>query len=44
MNKKHWNAVLLVGSIPETELRGMIDHSYALVWDSLPRAQRAKLT
>lgn len=43
MNKKHWNTVLLVGSIPETELRQMIDHSYALVRDSLPRAQRAKL-
>ena len=31
MNKKHWNTVELSGRILETELRGMIDHSYELV-------------
>ena len=35
MNKKHWNTVELVGRIPESELRGMIDHSYDLVAASL---------
>ncbi|KGD65422.1 hypothetical protein Y5S_01315 [Alcanivorax nanhaiticus] len=40
MNKKHWNTVLLDGSIPEGELSRMIDHSYALVVRSLPKAIR----
>jgi predicted DNA-binding protein (MmcQ/YjbR family) len=37
MNKKHWNTVELSGRIPETELRGMIDHSYDLVVARLPK-------
>lgn len=43
MNKKHWNTVQLVGAIPEAEIGQMIDHSYDLVMQSLPRAQRARL-
>ena len=31
MNKKHWNTVLLDGSIPESEIFSWIDHSYSLV-------------
>ena len=31
MNKKHWNTVLLDGSIPDAELFTWIDHSYDLV-------------
>jgi predicted DNA-binding protein (MmcQ/YjbR family) len=31
MNKKHWNTVLLDGTIPVTEIKRMIDHSYQLV-------------
>ena len=31
MNKKHWNTVLLDGSIPDKELFLWIDHSYNLV-------------
>ena len=41
MNKKHWNTVEIEGGIPETELRKMIDHSYDLVVQSLPRATRS---
>ena len=41
MNKKHWNTVEIEGGIPETELRKMIDHSYDLVVQSLPRAIRS---
>jgi len=40
MNKKHWNTVLLDGSIPVGELRRMIDHSYALVVRGLPKGER----
>ena len=31
MNKKHWNTIVLDGSIPPREIRAMIDHSYDLV-------------
>jgi predicted DNA-binding protein (MmcQ/YjbR family) len=40
MNKKHWNTVEIETGIPEAELRKMIDHSYELVVNSLPRARR----
>ena len=43
MNKKHWNTVELSGGIPESEMRKMIDHSYDLVVQSLPKAKRAQL-
>lgn len=39
MNKKHWNTVILGGSVPAAELREMIDHSYDLVAASLPKKQ-----
>jgi predicted DNA-binding protein (MmcQ/YjbR family) len=31
MNKKHWNTVVIDGSISNKELQKMIDHSYELV-------------
>ena len=31
MNKKHWNTVLLDGSVPDKEIQAWIDHSYDLV-------------
>jgi predicted DNA-binding protein (MmcQ/YjbR family) len=43
MNKKHWNTVELEGGIPTAELRNMIDHSYQLVVNGLPKAVRTKL-
>lgn len=43
MNKTHWNTVTLDGTIPEAELLGMIDDSYALVVRSLPRALKEEL-
>jgi predicted DNA-binding protein (MmcQ/YjbR family) len=43
MNKKHWNTVVLDGSIPPQELRAMIDHSYDLVsGDEAARAKKGK--
>jgi predicted DNA-binding protein (MmcQ/YjbR family) len=43
MNKKHWNTVEIESGIPEAELRKMIDHSYDLVVQSLPRARRSRI-
>jgi predicted DNA-binding protein (MmcQ/YjbR family) len=31
MNKKHWNTILLDGSVPDSELFSWIDRSYNLV-------------
>ena len=43
MNKKHWNTITLESGIPSAEIRKMIDHSYDLVVQSLPKAARKKL-
>ena len=43
MNKKHWNTVLLDGSIPPGELTRMIDHSYRLVVKKLAKPDREYL-
>jgi predicted DNA-binding protein (MmcQ/YjbR family) len=31
MNKKHWNTVLLKGTVPDKDIFSWIDHSYDLV-------------
>ncbi|MES2330906.1 MAG: MmcQ/YjbR family DNA-binding protein [Bacteroidota bacterium] len=33
MNKKHWNTIIVDGTIPQKMLREFIDHSYELVRD-----------
>ncbi|MCB0060800.1 MAG: MmcQ/YjbR family DNA-binding protein [Caldilineaceae bacterium] len=43
MNKRHWNTVLLDGSIAEAEIKEMIDASYALVAKGLKKADRERL-
>lgn len=44
MNKQHWNTVLLDSSVPENEIKRMIENSYALVVKSLPKAKRPVLS
>ncbi len=39
MNKKHWNTVEIEGTIPDAEVRKMIDHSYDLVVETLPKSR-----
>ena len=43
MNKKHWNTVIVDGSVPENTVRQWIDHSYELVVSGLTKSERAKL-
>lgn len=43
MNKKHWNTVLLDGSLPNGEIERMIDNSYQLVVKGLKKADKAAL-
>lgn len=38
MNKKHWNTIFYNGSISDRQLFEMIDHSYVLVFKSLPKS------
>lgn len=42
LNKRHWNTLVLDGSIPVNEIKSLIDHSYELVYKSLPRSKRKK--
>ncbi len=41
--KKHWNLVVIDGSVPEPEFLAMIDESYRLVVGGLTRKQRDAL-
>jgi len=43
MNKKHWNTVVLDGSLPKRLILEMIDHSYNLVFQSLPLKLRLEI-
>ncbi|HEV9038241.1 MAG TPA: MmcQ/YjbR family DNA-binding protein [Puia sp.] len=40
MNKRHWNTVIVDGTIPARILRQMIDDSYRLVVQKLPKKLR----
>ena len=43
MNKKHWNTVIPDGSLSKKLLFEMIDHSYDLVFNSLPAKVKLEL-
>lgn len=43
MNKRHWNTIVLDGSVPAGEIERMIDRSYALVVKNLRKAERHAL-
>ena len=37
MNKKHWNTIYMDGRLTTKQLHELIDHSYELVLNSLPK-------
>jgi predicted DNA-binding protein (MmcQ/YjbR family) len=43
LNKRHWNTVIIDGSLDDEAVREMIEDSYDLVVSKLPRAQRTAL-
>ncbi|MBS1653445.1 MAG: MmcQ/YjbR family DNA-binding protein [Bacteroidetes bacterium] len=43
MNKKHWNTIMVDGSVSSKQLKEWIDHSYELVVQSLPKQVRDTL-
>ncbi len=42
MNKKHWNTVDTEGLLSVDLIKELIDHSYDLVWKSLPKRLRVE--
>ena len=40
MNKKHWNTIVVDGTVSSKQLKEWIDHSYELVVKSLPKKIR----
>jgi predicted DNA-binding protein (MmcQ/YjbR family) len=43
MSKKHWNTVMMDGSVPMKLIKQLIDDSYDLVVSSLPKRERDAL-
>ena len=43
LNKRHWNTVIIDGSLPEQMIKDMIEDSYDLVVSKLPPARRLAL-
>ena len=43
MSKKHWNTVLMDGSLPDKLVLSWIDNSYLLVGTSLTKSQKLKI-
>ncbi|RKX88441.1 MAG: MmcQ/YjbR family DNA-binding protein [Candidatus Cloacimonadota bacterium] len=43
LNKRHWNSIVLDGSIPNKVVLEMIDHSYQLVFDKLTKKNKAEI-
>ena len=43
MSKKHWNTIIIDGSIPDKLIRDWIDHSYDEVVKGLTKKDREKL-
>ncbi len=43
LNKRHWNTIILDGSIPHSEILALIDESYRLVVKGLPKSVRENL-
>jgi predicted DNA-binding protein (MmcQ/YjbR family) len=44
MNKKHWNTILVDGTVSDKELQQWIDASYHLVVDSLPQKTKQEIS
>ena len=43
MNKKHWNTLILDGSVPPKLIRELVQHSYDLVMAAMPARSRPKM-
>jgi predicted DNA-binding protein (MmcQ/YjbR family) len=44
LHKRHWNTVVVDGSVPERLLRDMVEDSYDLIVSALPKRVRDELS
>ena len=44
MNKRHWNTIILDGSLPDEFILDQIDISYWMVFESLPKTIQNNIT
>lgn len=44
MNKKHWNTLKITSKLPLRLIKELIDHSYNLVLNSLPKKEREEIS
>jgi predicted DNA-binding protein (MmcQ/YjbR family) len=44
MNKRHWNTVILDGSVPDGELEAMVVHSFEQVVAGLAKEARVRIS
>ena len=42
-SKKHWNSVFIDGSLPDSTIKELIDHSYEIVVDGLSKKLKEEL-
>ena len=42
-NKKHWNSLILDGSVPDETIRQMVKDSYDLIVKTLPKYKQSEL-
>lgn len=43
MNKQHWNTIIMDGSLSRKLVFSLIDHSYELIVESLPKGKKEEL-
>lgn len=43
MNKQHWNTVIMDGSLKKEMVLSLIDHSYEIIVESLPKSKKEEL-
>jgi predicted DNA-binding protein (MmcQ/YjbR family) len=43
LNKRHWNTLIIDGSLPDRMIKDMVEDSYDLVVSALPRSGRRAL-
>lgn len=43
MSKRHWNTIVINGTVPADEMLWMLEQSYALVFKTLRKAEREAL-
>lgn len=43
LNKRHWNTIILDGTVPIERTKELIDHSYNLVFKGLKKAEKENI-